>query len=201
MSSALAVGTRVRLKTTYGDVLEGRVVVDDATSRTITLELAPRADSPWGKHSYRIVSRDALTEVAVTATNEQIQQQLAQQPEDSRGELGPWDPLGALSTLDSSKLKRRVEQETTKIVDATRSIGVGVTPQAQQLYYALAKTHRQIQWGEGDQRESIIVLDDVRIDKPYGSENCTLIHPSHGQQATLERIKKLVDEARKSWQS
>jgi hypothetical protein len=66
-------------------------------------------------------------------------------------------------TVCCFKIERRVSRSIDEKLKQVQYIGIGVTPQAQRLFHHIAKTINEVKW-DGD---SIIVLDTVRITRPY----------------------------------
>ncbi|KAJ4813932.1 hypothetical protein LUZ62_026498 [Rhynchospora pubera] len=75
-------------------------------------------------------------------------------------------------------------------LDAER-IGVGVTAEAQSIFYALSKT-LPVRWENTD----ILVMNDIRVCSPYLPDNV-----SGGAPAANERVKKVLDSERKRLQA
>ena len=69
---------------------------------------------------------------------------------------------------------------------------IGQSGQGQVVFDKLLKACNEVKW-EG---EAIIVLNQIRVDPPYGSDDCRLIQSAGGDVAlnenSLERVKRIV---------
>jgi hypothetical protein len=68
---------------------------------------------------------------------------------------------------------------------------VQATPEGQAVFDRLIKACNEVTW----RGESIVVLHQVQVDPPYGTDNCKLvsgISRSEHDDGSLERVKKIV---------
>ncbi len=60
------------------------------------------------------------------------------------------------------------------------------------VFDKLLKACNEVVWSG----ESILVLDQIRVDPPYGSNNCSLIQSADGDvslnEGSLERVKRIL---------
>jgi hypothetical protein len=171
-SVSWAIGSRMRVKTTLGEELEGTVFNFDAT--TGTLVIYQTAPSP--KKSYRIIRTAFIKEA----------EQLAKPPAKSNGELDS----SSLHLPDPRRQRTRLESSLRTARSEAAKIGVGVTKEAQSIFNALAKT-LPCRW----ESTSIIVFEDaymVRVIAPYKPDNCTGL-----DQASLNRVKTVLTGERR----
>jgi len=106
---------------------------------------------------------------------------------------------GGNSNTSNHSLQSLLERERRAIKLATESltqINANATPRAQMIFDLLVKGCNVVSWGEGD---SIVVLNQVRVDPPYKPESCTWIGSKSGEKETksleegsLERVKRIV---------
>jgi hypothetical protein len=104
------------------------------------------------------------------------------------------------ATTSNHSLQSLLERERRAIKLATESltqINANATPRAQMIFDLLVKGCNVVSWGEGD---SIIVLNQVRVDPPYKPESCTWIGSNKSgeketkslEEGSLERVKRIV---------
>jgi len=86
-----------------------------------------------------------------------------------------------------------IRQRQAKAVDERKKeaakIGSGVSTHAQTLFDALAKT-LPCEWD----KTSIIVMQSIRIDSPYGVQNVTNLKPSGDNDIAVNRVKLMVEK-------
>lgn len=110
------------------------------------------------------------------------------------------DSNTSAATGSNHNLQSLLDRERRAIKLATESlthINANATPRAQMIFDLLVKGCNVVSWGEGN---SIIVLNQVRVDPPYKPESCTWIgsHKSGEketkslEEGSLERVKRIV---------
>lgn len=65
------------------------------------------------------------------------------------------------------------------------------TPEGQAVFDRLIKACNEVTW----RGESIVVLHQVQVDPPYGTDDCKLVSGIGGSEhdeGSLERVKKIV---------
>ncbi|GAA5983284.1 hypothetical protein JCM11641_002249 [Rhodosporidiobolus odoratus] len=97
-------------------------------------------------------------------------------------------PSAPLPSVPSTTLSSRVEKAVTEDRKARARLGQGVSQDAQALFDGLGKT-MPVRWAG----QSIVVMDEVMIDAPYGSEN---VKGGKGSADRVERIKRMIDGIR-----
>eukprot|EP01102_Stenamoeba_stenopodia_P006007 TRINITY_DN1671_c0_g1_i1.p1 TRINITY_DN1671_c0_g1~~TRINITY_DN1671_c0_g1_i1.p1 ORF type:complete len:193 (+),score=24.52 TRINITY_DN1671_c0_g1_i1:42-581(+) len=159
------IGVLVRIKTTLGEDIEGEIFSYDTTTNTVILQETSTLSST--RKNFRILKTSFVKEVQVLSKN------------------GAVDTFPDLPSVNIYRIKSREEQV---IMMQRQRLGIGVTPEAQDVFNALART-LPCRWGANNE---IIVFDDVRIVSPYSIENL-----SGGTLASLERVKKVLEGRKK----
>lgn len=84
------------------------------------------------------------------------------------------------------------EKRTVKIAEASfHHINQKATPMGQNVFQRLLKACNEVAWNG----EAIMVLNQIRVDPPYGSENCVLFNKGGDEvlnEGSLERVKRIV---------
>lgn len=174
----IAVGCILAIKTTMGDEFQGQVLTFDRLSNILVLQdgVVSKSSSNsngGGRRNIRMLKANFIKEVTF----------LGQADE---------DPLDVnkcfldLNTLHSKELSAIRQAE----IDSER-IGVGVTPEAQNIFDALSKT-LPVRWD----KTVIVVMNEVRVSSPYTSERVT-----GGTPAANERVRKVLELERKRLQN
>ena len=71
------------------------------------------------------------------------------------------------------------------------SLSRQASPEGQDVFDRLLKACNEVVW----KGESILVLNQIQVDPPYGAENCRMNAKSSGgalDHSALERVKKIV---------
>eukprot|EP00037_Helgoeca_nana_P022232 m.226369 g.226369 ORF g.226369 m.226369 type:complete len:217 (-) comp25928_c2_seq1:1653-2303(-) len=164
-------GCAIRVTTLSGEVVEGEVyAVDEASTESLILRLpnTTRATLP-SVFDYRIIATRFIKNAVYIS-----------------GAQGA--PIAEPSYVCVDEMKRRKAKAVFKAKEAIAQIGVGVTPEAQNVFDSLAKT-MGCRW-DG---QSIVVLDMVTIRSPYGEGDCEL-DTSLGNDGALTQVKLLLRE-------
>lgn len=96
--------------------------------------------------------------------------------------------------LPSVSKKSLEEKERRAIMLAEESFGQinqKASPYGQEVFDRLVKACNEVVW----RGESIFVLNQVRVDPPYGKEDCKSLMTSTGNEGSLERVKMIVAAA------
>jgi len=164
-----AVGCRLNIKTTLGDEFEGEVITFDKPSNMVVLQESP-GNGP--RRNLRFLKANFIKDFTLLSQEE--------------------DPLDLSNTyIDMNSIQTREEAALRQAEVEAERIGIGVTPEAQSIFDALAKT-LPVQW----EKTTIIVLNEVRVSSPYLPENV-----SGGTSAANERVKKVIEFERKRLQA
>lgn len=162
----LGVGHSVGLRTLAGQEVFGDVF---AVDRKTSLLVLKEPGSHGGVSNLRVIRASYIDKI--------IHSEAPSSPVDSK-----------LPAVDMEKCKLREEKALrTAEADAAR-VGVGVTREAQAICDALNKT-MAAKW----QGKTIVVMDEVFIDAPYGVDNCRA-GPDH--KGALQRVKKVLQALR-----
>mmetsp|Transcript_20209 Transcript_20209/g.28787 ORF Transcript_20209/g.28787 Transcript_20209/m.28787 type:complete len:217 (-) Transcript_20209:155-805(-) len=101
-----------------------------------------------------------------------------------------------LSSVNSTQLEERERRAIRLATESLTQINTSATPRAQMIFDLLVKGCNVVSWGD---ENSIIVLNQVRVDPPYKPESCTWIGLKAGDKETkpleegsLERVKRIV---------
>lgn len=92
--------------------------------------------------------------------------------------------------VDEERTKLREERAVRKAKIEAAKIGEGVTDEAQHIFNGLSKT-LPCRW----RGKSIVVLEEVEIEEPYGLENCNSLNLS--DSSVVRRVKKVLEEEKK----
>ncbi|RCH85143.1 hypothetical protein CU097_009013 [Rhizopus azygosporus] len=84
-------------------------------------------------------------------------------------------------------VKNREMEAMRGFSEQVSKMGVGVSKEGQDIFYALSKT-LPCRWS----KDTIIVMDEVYITPPYGVEDCKSNHTT-----SLARVKKVLEGERK----
>lgn len=94
--------------------------------------------------------------------------------------------LSSPSAINRKDLEDRERRAIKLAVESFGHINQTATPEGQQIFDRLVKACNEVVW-KGD---SIVVLNQVRVDPPYGSEDCKVIDKAMG--GNLDRVKRIV---------
>jgi len=180
-----AVGCKVTLSTTLGEVVSGEVFAYDHQTKCLVIRErkvdVDEADKVLnqtpssGSWNARIINASFIKEVLS-----------AERPSSS-------DSTSlSLPVVDLDRCEKREKRSLEDAQKRAELIGIGVTREAQSVFEALAKT-MPCKWDE----TKIIVLGEVTIESPYLVQNCSA---APGSESTLDRVKKVLVEERKKLQ-
>jgi len=96
-----------------------------------------------------------------------------------------------LQVVQKKTLEDREKRALARAEESFRHINQNATPEGQTIFDRLLKACNEVVW-EG---ESILVLQVIRVDPPYGPDNCKIISGGAGAGGSLDRIKKIVASA------
>ncbi|EFA79626.1 hypothetical protein PPL_07485 [Heterostelium album PN500] len=168
------IGLRVRIKNTLAEQFEGEIFSYDPTTTCITL-LSEDGSLPMSrKHIVRVILESTITEVSVIGS-----------PEDSSTPSTTTQSICEMTTLPAINLQsiqKRCDKALYQAQIQASKIGVGVTQEAQEIFYSLSKT-LPCSW----QGKTIVVLDEIKISSPYTVDSC--VGSNHH---SLERVKQIV---------
>jgi len=160
-------GSLVQLATTFGDDLIGEVFSYDARSHLLVLKT-----SGGGPHQ---------TNLRMIRSQFIVESQVLSEPDPEYDLRLPY--------IDDQKCQQREDKAIAVRRQEAAKIGVGVSPEAQAIFLALAKT-MTCKW-EGT---TIIVLDEVTVSPPYGSSDCTAMSPN--DERAVARVRLVLKEER-----
>jgi hypothetical protein len=99
-----------------------------------------------------------------------------------------------LANVNKKFLEDRERKAISLAKDGLRHVNQKATPEGQGVFDKLLKACNVVEW----KGESILVLNQIRVDPPYGSENCNLVSKGEDKQLdedSLERVKRIVKAA------
>eukprot|EP00252_Welwitschia_mirabilis_P011359 TRINITY_DN2553_c0_g1_i3.p1 TRINITY_DN2553_c0_g1~~TRINITY_DN2553_c0_g1_i3.p1 ORF type:complete len:178 (-),score=35.24 TRINITY_DN2553_c0_g1_i3:369-902(-) len=164
-----AVGCRLHIKTTLGDEFQGSVLTFDRNSNIVVLQ---ENTGNVSRHNVRFLKANFIKEFKLL----------------ERGE----DPLDSKNLfIDISMLQAREEAALRQLEAEAERIGIGVTPEAQNIFDALSKT-LPVHWD----KTTIVVMNEVRVSSPYLPENVT-----GGIPSANERVRKVLELERRRLQA
>jgi len=171
------------------EVVEGLVYCTDEISNTIVLKRSLVHTTLASE--FRVVNADCVFERKVVKA--------AAAPENSGGggeaesSTNKIDEELALPLPNVSK--KTVEERERRAIklaeEGLRHINQKATPEGQAVFDKLLKACNEVEWSG----ESIMVLNQIRVDPPYGCENCKLVQKGGDvalNEGSLERVKKIV---------
>mmetsp|Transcript_16647 Transcript_16647/g.16072 ORF Transcript_16647/g.16072 Transcript_16647/m.16072 type:complete len:217 (-) Transcript_16647:375-1025(-) len=93
----------------------------------------------------------------------------------------------------SKKAVDEKERRAIKLaMESMAHVNQKATSEGQAVFDRLLKACNQVIW----RGESILVLNQIRVDPPYGSNDCTLLQTGGLNEGSLERVKKIVEAGR-----
>ncbi|KAH9304349.1 hypothetical protein KI387_008753, partial [Taxus chinensis] len=157
-NSEFVIGWRVSIRTTLGEDLEGQIITYDKGSNIVVLQMGGS-----GPHrNFRLLKANYIKEFTLLGQEE--------------------DPLDMTNAyIDINNLQAREEAAIRQAEVEAERIGIGVSPEAQNIFDALSKT-LPVQW----EKTTIVVMDEVRVSSPYLPENV-----KGGTPAANDRVKKV----------
>uniref|UniRef100_A0A0D6R6Y2 AD domain-containing protein n=1 Tax=Araucaria cunninghamii TaxID=56994 RepID=A0A0D6R6Y2_ARACU len=163
------IGCLLSIRTTFGEEFEGQVITFDKVSNIVVLQ---EAGGSGPRRNLRFLKANYIKDFT-----------LLSQQEDPLDLKNPYIDINALQVREEAAI-RQAEAEAERI-------GIGVTPEAQNIFDALSKT-LPVQW----EKTTIVVMDEVRVSSPYLPENVT-----GGTSAANDRVKKVLELERKRLQA
>ncbi|XP_027347187.1 protein LSM12 homolog [Abrus precatorius] len=164
----LAVGCLLSIRTTLGDEFEGQVITFDRPSNILVLQEGSKSGP---RRNIRLLKANYIKDFTLLG-----------QAED------PLDPNNCY--LDLTALQAREDVAIRQAEADAERIGVGVTPEAQNIFNALSKT-LPVRWD----KTVIVVMNEVRVSSPYHPESVV-----GGTPAANERVKKVLELEKKRLQ-
>jgi len=168
-------GAPVVVSTTWGETVQGKIFAFDKPTNCLVIQ-----SSLGNKLNFRIVKVEYISTL-----------QLLPQ---ASGRESEGEPLVQITRFNEQKMKQKEAQSLLHARQEASKIGVGVSRTAQDIFYALDRL-LPTRW-DGS---SIIVLDEIRVDPPYGVENC---HSLSGSQdgRSLNQVLKIIESHKKKIQ-
>jgi len=149
--------------------VKGVVYCTDEVSQTVVLK--------------KSLTHTTLTsEIFVVQANAVMKKEVVLENADEKDSV----PLGIVT-------KKALEQQERRAVklaeEALQHINQQASPAGQAVFDRLLKACNQVEW----MNDSILVLNQIQVDPPYGVENCRLLSDAGRQsEGSLDRVKKIV---------
>lgn len=175
--SSVKVGSTVRitLKSETSEVCEGAVYTVDPVTKTVVLFSAAASPSASGRNGgdsardVRLVPEHAIRSILVVAEACEDEEKALVQP---------------LPPADLKACAKRESEALAAMEAAMAQLNPNASPAGQAMFDALSKT-MDCSWVDN----SINVLDQVRVDAPYGVDDCVSLD---GNKNSLDRIRKVM---------
>ncbi|KAI8142079.1 anticodon-binding domain-containing protein [Fennellomyces sp. T-0311] len=163
------VGRQIKIKTASNEEIQGRIYTYDRMTNCLALDCSPNSQHSRKGLAFRIIKVSHIKEVL---SNEE----------------GIADYL-PINYVHVDRLEQRESSGVKNMRQRVAKMGVGVTKEAQDIFDALSKT-LPCRWSN----DTIVVLDEVLIEPPYGIDNCKA---NASSAASLARVKKVLEGERK----
>lgn len=105
------------------------------------------------------------------------------------------DVASPLPAVNKKALEERERRALRLAEESFGHINQKATPEGQAVFDRLLKACNEVVWRD----ESIFVLNQIRVDPPYGKDDCKLLTTGSGtgslNEGSLDRVKKIVAAA------
>lgn len=170
-----------------GKVISGLVYCTDDVSNSIVLKRS---------HKNTPITSDVQIVNVSSIREKKIIQDLVASTKSTetsdRESLHVSDEMSVPILVVSKKEVEEIEKRAAKIAEESfLLINQKATPEGQSLFQRLLKACNEVVWNG----EAILVLNQIRVDPPYCSENCVLFNKGGDEvlnEGSLERVKKIV---------
>jgi len=96
-----------------------------------------------------------------------------------------------LPNVTKKSIDEREKRAIMLAQESIKHINQKASPEGQAVFDRLLKACNEVKWNG----QAIIVLNQIRVDPPYRSENCKLLRAGGGDvmnEGSLERVKRIV---------
>lgn len=97
-----------------------------------------------------------------------------------------------LPNVSRKTVEERERRAIKLAMESMAHVNQKATAEGQAVFDRLLKACNEVVW----RGESILVLNQIRVDPPYGSNDCTLLQTGGLNEGSLERVKKIVEAGR-----
>ncbi|XP_050388616.1 protein LSM12 [Patella vulgata] len=156
------IGSKVSLTTCHNTEVNGEVIAFDIASRVLALKV-PAASGKHNLFDVRLINLQLVSNIQVTQEAPDVEP-----PQ--------------LTTLNMARINSRMRQTREQKRRQLEYVGENVSPEGQNLFYAIVKTINEVKWDQ----QTIVVMDEVSIEPPYRLEDCK------GKGQMLDHVKKIV---------
>ncbi|KAG2224132.1 hypothetical protein INT45_000147 [Circinella minor] len=163
------IGRKIKIKTASNEEIQGRIYTYDRMTNSI----ASTQHTTRKGLGFRIIKISHIKEVL---SNEEM----------NNNDTTNYLPINYVQV---ERLNQRELNGVKHMRQRVAKMGVGVTKEAQDIFDALSKT-LPCRWSN----DTIVVLDEVLIQAPYGIENCKA---NASSAASLARVKKVLEGERR----
>eukprot|EP00551_Chaetoceros_affinis_P002410 CAMPEP_0203644560 /NCGR_PEP_ID=MMETSP0088-20131115/9993_1 /ASSEMBLY_ACC=CAM_ASM_001087 /TAXON_ID=426623 /ORGANISM="Chaetoceros affinis, Strain CCMP159" /LENGTH=199 /DNA_ID=CAMNT_0050501135 /DNA_START=473 /DNA_END=1072 /DNA_ORIENTATION=+ len=168
--------------------LTGLVYCTDDISNTIVLKKSVNyttlASDIWVLNANSVLEKKVIVKEAPTAHSGT--------EADADVDEGVLELAMPLLNVSRESIEKREKRAIMLAEDSFKHINQKATPEGQVVFDRLLKACNEVVW----KGESILVLNQIRVDPPYGSDNCRLIQNAGGDvvlnEGSLERVKRIV---------
>uniref|UniRef100_A0A7S2UHC2 AD domain-containing protein n=1 Tax=Attheya septentrionalis TaxID=420275 RepID=A0A7S2UHC2_9STRA len=159
-------------------VVRGLVYCTDVISNSIVLKKSL---------VHTTVSQEVFVVNASSVLKKKIVKEVASSEEGAEEQAMPLANVTNKSLEDKEKRAIRLAEESFGHINQK------ATPEGQAVFDRLLKACNEVVW----RGESIIVLNQIRVNAPYGKEDCKLLSSTGGatgalHEGSLDRVKKIV---------
>mmetsp|Transcript_20668 Transcript_20668/g.26736 ORF Transcript_20668/g.26736 Transcript_20668/m.26736 type:complete len:179 (+) Transcript_20668:253-789(+) len=173
LSDVYPVNSVVSITLVTDEVVEGTVYATDEFSKSIILRVPL-------KHTVLSSEVRVINSAGVSTVK------IVKMPDVGEGAD---DVLNApLPAISKKSLEEREKRAIRLAEESFGHINEKASPAGQAIFDRLVKACNDVVW----KGERIVVLNQVRVEPPYGINDCSLITTGNLNEGSLERVKKIV---------
>lgn len=189
----------------YREVVRGVIYTTDEISNSVVLKRTPQSLSSGAQSSeIRVINASSvLDKKTIQVVNKKNVKDGGSSAVNAVGEASLETMSGDLVQLPlpsvNKKLLEEKERRAIRLAEESFThINQKASPVGQAVFDRLVKACNEVVW----RGESILVLNQIRVDPPYGKEDCKLLTDAGGNigggslnEGSLERVKMIVAAA------
>lgn len=180
LSETYPVNSIMELTLSPGDeVVQGLVYCTDQISNSIVLKKSLNYTTLAS--DIRVVNASCVKAKKVIA---------AKAPKNRDGDDGEEQEIAMpLPNVTKKSIDEREKRAIRLAEESFKHINQKASPEGQAVFDRLLKACNEVKWNG----ESIIVLNNIKVDPPYSADNCRLVKSSGVMhEASLDRVKRIV---------